>query len=295
MDWNIQNLIQWTSDYLKEKGISSPRLDAELLLAQVLQLERIQLYTQFDRPLQEMELQSFKALLKRRAGREPLAYILGEKEFYSLGLQVNPSVLIPRPETEALVEMGLSHLGNHGPPPWRLLDLATGTGCVLLALLKLLPEARGIGADISPGALEVAAENARRFHLEDRVRWIPQDLAQGWDAELAGPFDLITANLPYVPAAEFAGLEPEIRDYEPREALVPGPGGLEAFAWVLPKLASRLKPGGLALLEFGAGQEEKLGTLCRTLTPELSVGIHRDLAGRPRVLALSPTPSPALS
>jgi release factor glutamine methyltransferase len=292
MDWTIQKLINWSTEYFSQKEIPSARLDAELLLSHSLKLDRIQLYTQFDRLLTEAELKNFKTLLQRRAEREPLAYILGEKEFFSLKFQVNPAVLIPRPETEELVEWGLTHLKNFPEDEIKILDLATGSGCLLLALLHHLPSARGIGVDISGEALEIAAINAGLHGLEARVKWMRQDLSQDWSRELSGPFDLITANLPYVSESEYRKLQPEILRHEPKAALVPGPEGNEAFCWVLPHLQSRLKAGGLALFEMGSNQGEAVLALAKKFTSQLMPCVLRDLAGQDRVISLSLPQSP---
>lgn len=290
MDWTIQSLLTWSTEYFSGKQIPSARLDAELLLAHVLKVPRIQLYTQFDRPLQEPELQAFKILLKRRAEREPLAYILGEKEFFSLKFQVSPAVLVPRPETEELVERALAPFKNNSEAEIKILDLATGSGCLLLALLHQLPKAQGIGVDISHEALEVAAANGKILGLEGRVEWLCHDLAQEWPEEISGPFDLITANLPYVSEAEYVELQPEIRLHEPKVALVPGPEGTEAFHWVLPQLARRLKLGGLALLEIGEGQGKTILDLVKKLSPQATAEIFKDLSGQERILIISSSP-----
>lgn len=340
MTWTIQKLISWSTEYLKDRGVEKPRLDVELLLAPILRKDRLGLYTHFDQPLQEQELQTFKALLKRRALREPLAYILGEKEFYSLKFKVTQETLIPRPETEQLVELGVEFLlktFSEKPPtpssPIKILDLATGSGCVLIALLfnlissgrgrpMGLPQkgkgghtgpslletsndleknknqknfrnimqdlvAEGLGVDFNENTLQVARENAERHGLSPQTRWLKHDLSQTWPKELEGPFALITANLPYVSAVEHQTLQPEVRDFEPKAALVPGPSGLEAFHWVLPQLASRLIPGGLALLEIGADQGQALRELAQKLCPELHCEILKDLSGRERVVCLS--------
>jgi release factor glutamine methyltransferase len=185
-----------------------------------------------------------------------------------------------------LVERGLEFLKFRDATEPHLLDLATGSGCLLLALLKNHPAASGIGVDLSAGALETAARNARRHGLEGRVQWLPMDLREPWPSALAGPFDLITANLPYVSEAEYPHLEPELKSYEPRAALVAGPLGTEAFHWVLPNLSQRLQPGGLALLELGSDQGEELRQLAQRHCPELAVELARDLSGRDRVLSL---------
>lgn len=291
MEWNVLKLLQWSEGFLRDKGIESPRLDAELLLARSLGMDRVQLYVQFDRPLREEELAAFKILLKRRAGREPLAYILGEREFFSLPIKVNPSVLVPRPETEELVERALSRLrarDNSASGAFRILDLATGTGCLLLALLKNLPAARGVGLDISAAALATAADNAARLETAERVSWLEADLARNWAEKVEGPFDLITANPPYVAEAEWAALAPEVRDFEPKAALVPGPEGIESFSWILPHLAALLKPDGCAFLEIGWTQGERLVALAERTKPDFKAEIFKDLAGKDRIFQWSP-------
>ncbi len=286
MDWTITKLLDWAAGYFSQKGIDAPRLDAELLLAKVLGLPRIQLYVQFDRLLAEEELSDFKALLQRRAQREPLTYILGEKEFYSLPFKITPSVLIPRPETEGIVEVGLVHLSTLNVPTPRILDLATGSGCILISLLKNFPSARGIGVDLSHAALEIAALNAKILGVAESLQWFQHDLSQVWPESLRGPFDLMTANLPYVSETEYLQLQPEIQNYEPRDALVPGPTGLEAFEWVLPQVPLRLAPRGLALLEVGFNQGEALLQVARQCLKDFQVEVQKDLAGQDRYLYL---------
>ena len=287
MLWTIQKILDWSVDYFQKKGVDAPRLNAELLLGRALELSRVQLYVQFDRPLSEAELAAYKKLVQRRGNREPLAFILGEKEFFSMTFWVEPCTLIPRPETEELVERGLEFLRTRNPGPTRVLDLATGSGCLLLAILKNFAEAQGIGVDLSAAALALARRNAERHQLGERCSWIEQDLFQTWPESLSGPFDLITANLPYVSAAEWEALAPEIRDHEPKAALTPGPSGLEAFAAVLPQLPSRLQEGGLALLEIGADQAAQLPALAAQYCPGLQAAVHQDSAKRPRILSLS--------
>lgn len=289
MNWTILKLLQWSEEFLRGKGVESPRLDAELLLGRVLDLPRVQLYAQFDRPLAEAELGAFKALLTRRASREPLAYILGEKEFFSLRLAVNTSVLIPRPETEELVERGLDHLKAlraAGATEFSVLDLATGSGCALIAVLKNFPEASGLGLDVSTAALEVAQANAVAHGLSDRAAFRRADLSQGWETGLSGRFHLVLANLPYVSESDWSSLEPEIRDFEPKLALVPGPEGTEALAWVLPKLEGILAPSGAAWLEIGMDQGPGALAAAGGLGPGLSAEVQRDLSGRDRFIKI---------
>lgn len=283
--WTMARLVPWATEYLAGKGVDSPRLDAELLISHLLGLKRIELYTQWDRPLTPEELQSFKPLLQRRAAREPLAYILGIKEFYSLPIHVGPHTLIPRPESEQLVELGLQALAEKSGPA-RILDLGTGSGCLLAALLKNSETAQGLGVDLGEDTLQMAGQNLQTLGLDDRGRLLCWDLSLEWPEELAGPFDLIVANLPYISEGDLAELPPEIRDHEPRPALSPGPTGLESFEWVLPRLPGRLAPGAWALFEMGCDQGQRLRELAEAGLPGWFRQIHRDLQGLDRILAL---------
>lgn len=284
MTWTLKKLLDWTTNYLAEKGIDSSRLDAELLIAFSLGISRIQIYTQFDRPLSEAELQSFKPLLQRRAAREPLAYLLGQREFYSINFRVGPGVLIPRPESEALVDMGLAHLQGKETADFRLLDLATGSGCILLSLLKQLPQARGLGVDRSQAALAWARRNAQELQLEERVQFREENLMEDCNFASGQTFSLITANLPYVPEVEWSGLAPEVKDHEPKEALVAGPHGTELFQTVIPKVQQHLEAGGMALLEIGADQGRQVSELARGQSGVTQLRVIPDLSGQDRVV-----------
>ncbi|MFO1463095.1 MAG: peptide chain release factor N(5)-glutamine methyltransferase [bacterium] len=286
MDWDIKKILDWSTEFFQKKGVDAPRLNAELLLGRALGLGRVQLYVQFDRPLNEAELAAFKTLVQRRAAREPLAYILGEREFFSLRFEVTPATLIPRPETEELVERGLAFLQERQIAASRILDVATGSGCILISLLHALPTARGLGFDVSPAALEVARRNAAAHGVAARAEFQFHDLCQPWPEWAQGPFDLICANLPYVSESEWQGLAPEVRDHEPKAALVPGPEGLEHFAALLPQIPPRLAPEGLALLEIGMEQGPALLAMAQRFCTELQARVLPDLSGRPRRLEL---------
>ncbi len=268
-------LVRLAAGYLAEKGVSSPRLDAEVLLAHVLGVPRIRLYTEFDKPLEPAEVAAYREAVRRRARREPVAYITGEREFWSLRLRVDPRVLIPRPETEVLVETCLARMGAEGV----LLDLGTGSGAVALALLSERPGWRAVGVDVSAGALEVARGNARSLGLAERL-----DLRAG---DLYGPvagerFDLIVSNPPYVPSAELDRLEPEVSRYEPRGALDGGPDGLAVLRRIAGRARHHLEPGGFLAVEIGAGQ----GPAVRQLLEGAGlagVRVVPDHAGRDRV------------
>ncbi len=284
-------VLQWTSAYFGERGIETARLDAELLLAHVLAYTRVQLYTRFDQPLGDAELKTFKALLQRRAAREPLAYLLGEKEFYSLNFFVDSRVLIPRPETEELVEHILDFLkAQPAILSPKILDLGTGSACIPVTLLHYLPQAQAVALDKSAEALQVAKKNAQRHQVESRLQWIETDLLKSTWSKTVSPlyesYDVISANLPYVSEADYAELQPEILNFEPKGALVPGPGGEEMFTAVLPYVENLLSPGGLAIFEMAEDQGERLSRMAQAFCPNLQAEIIHDLSAHPRFLRL---------
>ncbi|MGH6787155.1 MAG: peptide chain release factor N(5)-glutamine methyltransferase [Novosphingobium sp.] len=249
------------------------RLDAEVLMAHALGVTRSELLL---RHLGEAEPAGFAALVARRLGREPVAYIVGTQEFRSLAFRVTPDVLIPRADSEVLVEAALAAR----PDAKRVLDCGTGSGALLLAVLAELPDATGIGTDRSEAALAVARGNAAARGLAVRAEMILADwTAPGWAAGL-GRFDLVLANPPYVEDA--APLAPEVADHEPAGALYAGPEGLEAYRALIPQLSALLAPDGVALVEIGASQAEAVSAIAAKAG--LAVRLHRDLAGRARAL-----------
>jgi release factor glutamine methyltransferase len=272
----LAEVLSLSAAYLGEKGSPSARLDAELLLGHALGLSRVELYTQHDRPLGEDELAVCRALVGRRAAREPVAYIIGSRRFRRLELEVDESVLIPRPETEELVEACLELLrGLEGPT---VLDVGTGSGAIGLAIADEHPGARVCGCDSSPAALAVAARNAARAGSE--VELVESDLL----AALPGRrFDLIVSNPPYVSVAELDRLEPEVARFEPRAATVAGADGLDVFRRLLPQLAPHLEPAGRVALECG---ERQAAWLAAELDGLGFGGVfrRRDLAGRERIV-----------
>jgi release factor glutamine methyltransferase len=273
--WTVLKLLRWTADYFSGRSIDAPRLTAELLLADTLGLDRVGLYVNFERPLQADELAAFRARVKRRAAREPLAYILGHAEFWSLPLKVTPAVLIPRPDTELLVEAALPRLGAGS----HILDIGTGSGALAIALAHECPQCRVTAIDVSPAALAVALENARMNRVAERIDLVQQDLAR----LPAGPFDLIVANPPYIPSGELATLMPEVRDFEPSLALDGGPDGLAAYRAIAAQAGTALAVGGWLLAEVGAGQAAAVQALFAAagLTDTF---VSRDLAGIERVV-----------
>jgi release factor glutamine methyltransferase len=268
---------------LAAAGIEGARSEAWLLLAATTGVERAALMAgQRDR-LSAAEEMRLDALVRRRLAREPVAYLLGEKEFWSLRFEVAPAVLIPRPETETVVEAVLAQLPDR-QRSLRLLDLGVGSGCLLLALLSELPRARGLGVDDSAAALAIAGRNAERLGLTMRAHFRPGCWAEG----LANPFDVIVSNPPYVTESDWDRLQPEIREFEPKAALVAGPDGLAAYRALAPDCARLLAPGGLCALEIGLGQGDAVAALLAAQGLTV-VARRRDLAGVERcVLARHP-------
>jgi release factor glutamine methyltransferase len=274
--WTVLKLLQTTAAYLADKGVDSPRLDAELLLAATLDLDRVGLYVNFERPLNADELTDYRHKVRRRADREPVQYILGETEFWSLPFVVSPAVLIPRGDTEVLIEEALMRLG----PQNHLLDVGTGSGALAVALAHEVADLTVTALDCSTAALAVAADNARRHAVENRVRCVTGDLQQ----LPAGPFDVVVSNPPYVPTPEWETLMPEVRDYEPRLALDGGADGLDAYRQLAVQARHVLAPGGWLLVEVGLDQSQDVRALFRA-AGLIEVTARNDYAGIPRVVS----------
>ena len=278
--WTVLRLIRWSAEYLESKGVGRGRLDAEHMLAHALGTTRLQLYLQFDRPLELQELAAYRPLLLRRARREPLQYVTGRAAFRDLELAVDTRVLIPRPETEVLVDVVLDWA--RGRSRLEALEVGTGSGCIALALLAEGPFHRVVATDVSEGALAVAAANAEaagladRFELRSGSLWEPLSLDER--------FDLVVSNPPYVANAEAAELEAEVRDWEPPGALFAGPRGLEVLEGVVFGAGERLRPAGLLALEVGLGQAQSVAASIRAVGGFAIPRVHRDLAGRPRIV-----------
>lgn len=261
--------------FLDRKAVPEARLEAEVLLAFALGKPRIHLYTGFDQPLVAAEIDAYRRLLTRRAAGEPTAYLTGEKEFWSMSFLVDARVLIPRPDTERLVEAAAQRGGR------RVLEIGTGSGAVALALARELPDARIVATDLSADALEVARANAHRHGLAERVRFAQGDLF----APVAGErFDLVVSNPPYVPHLDIPRLQPEIAYHEPRIALDGGPDGLAILRRLVAEAPAHLEPGGWLLSEMGDGQAPAVVALAEAAGFE-AIEVLRDLAGRPRTLA----------
>ena len=274
---------------LREAGGSrSPRLDAELLLAEVLGVTRADLFREPGRELSAGEAAEYGALLDRRLAREPVAYILGRRAFRTIDLEVTPDVLIPRPETETLVDVALEELRVlplAGPDPEDeplAIDVGTGSGCVALALAAEDPFVRVVATDVDPGALAVARGNAARLGLARRVEFVLSDLFHDVGER---PFDLVVSNPPYIPADEYVALEPNVRDYEPRRALYGGVDGLDVYRRLVPGAALLLRPGGMLALEVGAGQADAVAGIMAAAGAFGEPRVRDDLAGIPRVVS----------
>jgi release factor glutamine methyltransferase len=288
--WTILEILRWTTEYFRDKGVSEPRASAEVLLAHTLGASRLDLYLRYDQPLNSEELARFKALVVRRRNGEPVAYLTGHREFWSLDFQVTPAVLIPRPETETLVAAAIEAvqkgLGRGDeerpvpppspPTPYRAADLSTsgspfksnsfwgleigvGSGAVIVALAKELPEMNWVGVDLSAPSLAVAWNNSRRHKMSDRIHFLRTDLLAALKPQAA--FDLLVANLPYVPRLEWEQLPREIKDFEPRQALLAGEDGLDLIRPLVRQAFQYIKIGGWVLLEVGDRQANQVAAL----------------------------------
>jgi len=284
--WTILKLVQRTAAFLQQRGIDSPRTTAELLLGHALRLERVQLYVRHDQPLEEAELAAFRELIRRRLRREPVAYIVGRKGFWTLDLEVGPAVLIPRPETERLVEAALDRLTKIPPGRRaRVLDLGAGSGAVVLALAAEAPQHRYFASDVSAVALATARRNSLGAGCGDRVAFFAADWlgALRCDAE---PFDLILSNPPYIARGALAGLQPEIALHEPQLALDGGPDGLQSHRAIVAGAGRHLAAGGALMLEIGADQRAAVNALAAQAGCYDEARCLQDYTGCDRVMVL---------
>ena len=280
----VLEVIRRSAEFFEKKGVDSPRLQAELLLGHLLQVPRMQLYLNFERELAPAELDAFRELVKRRGQREPLQQIVGSTSFCGLEISVTRDVLVPRPETELLAEQAcvlLTELASSTAPQPMALDFGTGSGCVVAALAHKCPAARFMAVDVSAQALKVARENASRHDLAERIQFVQ---GSGFEALPAGMhFDLIVSNPPYIPSGDLAGLQPEVRDFEPREALDGGPDGLDFYRRFAAEAGAWLRTSGKIMLEFGDEQAPAL----RKIFEQQNWIVERiveDYTQRPRIL-----------
>jgi len=268
-------VLNWTKEYLAGKGVENARLEAEWLLCAATGLDRVGLYLNFEKPLNEGELAAYRALVARRARREPLQHILGSQEFHGLEFEVSPDVLIPRHDTETLVECALAK----APDARSVLDVGTGSGCIAVTLARLLVAARVTASDISGPALAVARRNAERNGVE--VEFLRGSL---FEPVSGRSFDLIVSNPPYIPTSDIDKLEPEVRDGDPRAALDGGPDGLDFYRALIPGAIVHLNPGGWLLLEVGIGQARDVAELFRQAGGYANVCSAPDPGGIERVV-----------
>lgn len=275
----VLEVLQKTTRFFASKGIDNPRREAEWILSFELGLPRLQLYLQFERQLSEDELGRIREKVRRRARREPLAYILGTAVFCGLELKVDHHVLIPRPETESLAIVAAQWAKDAGVR--RILDFGTGSGCLAIYLAKQLPGVKVTALDISQPALQVAKENAERHGVADRIEFVQSSGFCG--LERGCQFDLIVSNPPYIPEPEYQSLQPEVRDYEPKQALIGGPDGLEVIRLLASNGKGHLVAGGRIYMEFGDGQADKVRKIFEDNGWHV-IKIETDLSGKERIL-----------
>jgi release factor glutamine methyltransferase len=285
-EWTIMKLLQWAVTYFKSHDIDSPRATAEILLSHALAANRIDLYLHYDQPLNAAELNRFKVVVKRRIKREPVAYILGHKEFWTLDLEVSPEVLIPRPETECLVERALENLAA-APDLSRkhILELGTGSGAILLALASEKPRHAYWGTDISAGAIRLAQRNAICHGLAENMRFIVAD----WFAPFAARtdlFDMIVSNPPYIKTEDLEQLRPEIKAFEPLVALDGSADGLRCLRHIIESAHLYLKPGGRLILEMGHDQKTPLTQIIDRCGQYEDISYYTDYSGYDRIIAM---------
>jgi len=274
VEWTIREILNWTRGYFKNAGIPQPRLEAEILLAHTLNVDRLHLYLSPDKPLTPEERSRYRTVIKARRTGVPLQHLIGEVTFFGLRFKVSADVLIPRPETEELLERTLKLAPRDRDI--RCLDLGTGTGVLAVCIARYLARAGVTAADISEVALRLAEENARINGVSERIAFVKSD----WFSRIDGRFDLIVSNPPYVPSASLKELAVEVRDHEPRTALDGGSDGIEQIASLLAGVRDHLEPGGHLLLEIGDGQGEMVGEMIRGIG--LDVRTETDLAGKER-------------
>ncbi|MDY6856899.1 MAG: peptide chain release factor N(5)-glutamine methyltransferase [Thermodesulfobacteriota bacterium] len=283
--WTILRLLNWTTQYFDKNSIENPRLNAEVLLAHSLNTNRIGLYLNYDKPLKKSELKKYKELIRRRIKREPLQYITGVQEFWSLKLKVSKGVLIPRPETEVLIEEALRLIAQI---QWcsktiKILDLATGTGAIAIALAKELKEVSIVATDISDIAIKVAKENAKLHGVQKCITFLKGDMFHPLQENIE-PFNLIVSNPPYIPRGDIKDLQPEIRGFEPKIALDGDKDGLRFYRRILPQIGKYLMNGGWLILEVGKGQAQKVTQLIEDSRRFHLTSIIKDFSGIERVV-----------
>lgn len=282
--WTIGRILAWTQGYFIRREIDSPRLSSEILLAHCLGVERLDLYLYHDRPLNRNELTAFRRLIERRVDREPVAYITGSKGFWESEFQVKPGVLIPRPDTERLVELSLEALSERALPNGRVLELGVGSGAVIISLAKTNPELSCFASDISLISLEVAALNAQKELGVSKVAFVVGSWFTPFNSR--AKFDLIVSNPPYIPTGDILGLQPEVSLFEPSLALDGGSDGLACIRTIMMQACDYLVPEGILLMETGSDQRERVEEIFRDCPGFSSIEFFDDYAGLNRVVRL---------
>jgi release factor glutamine methyltransferase len=282
--WTIQKLLNWIIEYFTNKGIESPRLSAELLLSHILGLKRIELYTQFDKIVTKQQLDRLHDLVERAGRCEPVAYLTGKTEFYSLQLEVSPDCMIPRPETELLVSRAVEFLRKRNGTQF-VCDLCTGCGPIGIAIAKNFRDVRIIATDISEAALRIAAQNVEKHQLKDRIELLQGDLFEPVVPQLdVNKFDLIVCNPPYVSRAEFEKLDKNVRNFEPRLALFAGEDGLDTYRRILERVDKFLKPDAALMLEVGYAQGQAVKEMLEQAGIFIEIKIEKDFHNNDRIV-----------
>ncbi len=290
-NWTIQKLLNWLTEHFTEKGIDSPRLSAELLLSHVLEMKRIELYTQFDKLVSQEQLDQLHNLVERAGRHEPIRYLIGKTEFYSLEFDVSPDCMIPRPETELLVERAIEFLRTRIGRQF-VCDLCTGCGCIAIAIARNFHDANIIATDISDAALNTAAQNVEKHQLNDRIRFLCGDLFDPLIPQLdVSKFDLIVCNPPYVSAAEFESLETNVKAFGPRIALYAGEDGLDVYRRIIEKVDQFLKADAALMLEIGYAQGQAVRELLEQTECFNKITIEKDFHNNDRIVTATKTSS----
>jgi release factor glutamine methyltransferase len=285
--WTVLRLLEWTTDFFKQKGSDSARLDAEILLAHARECSRVELYTAFAEVPTEEQRTAFREMIRRRAEGTPVAQLVGYKEFYSLQFRVDENVLIPRPETEHLVIEALDVVKTLGVTdrPIQIADIGTGSGAIAVTLAKQLPDAQLTAVDRSEAALKIASWNAEKHSVESQITFTISDLLSSIDSP--EQFDIICSNPPYVSESEFVELDPTVRDFEPREALVSGPSGTETIERIFHECSDRLRPGGRLIIELSPMIADKCEQMAIDHDAFSDQRFIKDLEGNRRILSVA--------
>jgi release factor glutamine methyltransferase len=287
--WTLQKLLGWMTEYFTEKNLDSPRLSAEMLLSFALGLSRIELYTNFEKVVEQSQLDKLRRLVKRAAANEPIQYIIGSTEFYSLQIELDKNCLIPRPETELLVERAVEYLRQKDQKQ-RVCDLCTGSGCVAVAIAKNYPKAEIVATDISDKALKKADQNIKKYELSDKVQLLCGDLFDAIIAQLDDTkFDLIVSNPPYVSESEFEELDTKIKNYEPAQALLAGDDGLDVYRRIAEQAPDYLKKNAILMLETGYRQGQQVMDLLDETGEFSQIKKEKDLNENDRIVSAKKT------